>query len=260
MWSLKKAGLPCTKKRTLLSQCFLEGNASIYVITMMLMIFLIFFFKMMMNDQRLQVTKDAVDDALVGSLIAASPINMTEYGKSGQLVIYEDVTERSVVGVGVPVLTDEQKAQKLLTSTKLFLPASDSYLQGAYQKFENSLRVNLKLDGAMQASISGIHGEVDIEEFCVYNLFEFYNTSGSRLHYRFIKYTFDGSAWSVYAYPIDTSVSVYNSFDKSYTTLDSTTVAAKLTFTVRIAENNGFTSIADVEQRVSYQRLVDVTD
>lgn len=260
MWSLKRAEPRCTKKAKKVWKRQIEGNASIYVIMMMLMLFLIFFFKMMMNDQRLQVTKDTVDDALVGSLIAASPINMTEYGKSGQLVIYDDVTERPVVGVGVPVLTDEQKAQRLLTNTKLFLPASDSYLNGAYQKFENSLRVNLKLDGAMNATISGINGEVGIEEFCVYNLFEYYTASGSRLHYRFIKYTFDGAAWSVYAYPMDTEVSVYNSFDKSYTTLDSTTVAAKLTFTVRVAENHGFTGVADVEQQVSYQRLVDVTD
>ena len=259
MWSLRKAEPHCIRKAAL-GRRKLEGNASIYVITLMLMIFLIFFFKMMLNDQRLQVTKDTVDDALVGSLIAASAINMTEYGKSGQLVIYDDITERPVVGIGAPVLTEEQKAQKLLTNSKLFLPASDSYINGAYQKFENSLRVNLKLDGAMNATISGINGEVDIEEFSVYNLFEYYTSTGTRLHYRFIQYTFNGSAWSVYAYPMDTSVSVYNSFDKSYTTLDSTTVAAKLSFTVRIAENNGFTGVADVEQRVSYQRLVDVTD
>lgn len=260
MWSLKRAVQRYTKKMTKLGSRQIEGNASIYVITIMLMFFLIFFFKMMLNDQRLQVTKDTVDDALVASLMAASPVNMTEYGKSGQLVIYDDVTERPVVGIGVPVLTEEQKAQNLLNNTKLFLPASDSYLNGAYQKFENSLRVNLKLDGAMNATLSGINGEVAIEEFCIYNLFEYYNDSGIRLHYRFIRYTFDGSAWSVYAYPIDTSVSVYNSFDKSQTTLDSTTVSAKLTFTVRVAENNGFTGVGDVEQQVSYQRLVDVTD
>ena len=93
MWSLKRAEPRCIRKEKMVCKRQIEGNASIYVITMMLMLFLIFFFKMMMNDQRLQVTKDTVDDALVGSLIAASPINMTEYGKSGQLVIYDDVTE-----------------------------------------------------------------------------------------------------------------------------------------------------------------------
>lgn len=260
MWSLKRAVPHCTKKLKELSKRRMAGNASIYVIVMMLMFFLIFFFKMMMNDQRLQVTKDTVDDAIVASLMASSAINVSEYGKSGQLVIFNDVTERPVVGLGLPVLTDEQKAQALLTHAKLYIAGSDTYLNKAYQTFENSLRINLKLDGSMNATIDGINGQVEIEEFSVYNMFEYFDRNGNRLHYRFFKYTFNGSAWSVYAYPMDTGVTVYNSFDKSNTQLDSTTVTAKLNFTVRVAENNGFTGIGNVEQQVSYQRLVDVTD
>lgn len=237
-----------------------EGNAQIYVITIMLMFFLIVIFKMALDDQRLQVTHDAVDDALVSSLIAASPVNIREYGKSGQLVIYNDVTQTPVVGLGAPVLTDEQKAQQLLNSALLYNPATDAYLNDAYSAFVRSLTINLKLDGAMNATISGIQGTVSIPEFSVYNMFEYYDGSGSRLHYRFVKYTYNGSAWSVYAYPIDTDVSVYNSFDKGYTTLDSTTVTAKLDFTVKVSENNGMFGVGDRTQQVSYQRLVDVTD
>lgn len=260
MWSLKRVVRPCIKKISEAGKKPVEGNAGIYVLAMLLMFGLLLVFKVMLDDQRLQVTKDTVDDALVSSLMAASAINVSEYGKSGQLVIFNDVTEQPAVGLGVPVLTDEQKAQNLLTHTKLYMAGSDSYLNKAYQTFENSLRINLKLDGSMNATISGINGLVDIEEFSIYNLFEYFDASGNRLHYRFFRYTFDGVAWDVYAYPMDTGVTVYNSFDKSFTSLDSTTVTAKLTFTVRVTENNSFAGIGDIEQQVSYQRLVDVTD
>lgn len=238
----------------------IEGGANMYAIAMMMILFLIFVFKAMLDDQRLQVTHDAVDDALVSSLISASSINVREYGRSGQLVIYDDVTQDPVVGVMIPPLTEEQKAQRLLDNAKLYQPATDSYLNKAYNAFENSLAVNLKLDGSMNATISGINGTVDIPEFSIYNLFEYYDRNGSRLHYRFVKYTFNGSAWSADAYPWDTPVSVYNSFDKTYTTLDSTTVTAQLKFTVRIAENYVMLGIGDMTQEVTYQRLVDVTD
>lgn len=237
-----------------------EGGAQIYIITIMLIFFMVVVFKVMLDDQRMQVTHDAVDDALVSSLISASSINIREYGKSGQLIIYDDVTKDPVVGLGAPVLTDEQKAQQLLNSSLLYNPAMDSYLNDAYAAFTRSLSVNLKLDGAMNATISGIQGIVEIPEFSVYNLLECYDKFGSRIHYRFIKYTYNGSAWSVSAYPWDTSVSVYNSFDKTNTELDSTTVTAQLKFTVRISENNGLFGMGDMTKEVTYQRLVDVTD
>lgn len=260
MWSLKRAVRPCIKKISDVSKRQMEGNAGIYILAMLFMFALLLVFKVMLDDQRLHVTKDTVDDALVSSLMAASAINLIEYGASGQLVIFDDVTEPPIVGIGRPVLSDEEKSQILLTATKLYLAGSDTYLNKAYQAFERSLRVNLKLDGSMNATISGINGVVDVEEFIIYNMFEYFDASGNRLHYRFFKYTFDGAAWDVYAYPMDTGVTVYNSFDKSYTSLDSTTVSAKLTFTVHVTKNNSFVGIGDIEQQVSYQRLVDVTD
>ena len=125
----------------------------------------------------------------------------------------------------------------------------------------NSLKRNLKLDGSLNASMSGIDGAVDVIDFSIYNLFEYYDrTTGARLHYRFIRYSFDGGVWSVYPYSIDEPVTVFNSFDDTYTPLDSTTVVANLKFRLRITENNTWLGIPVMAQEVNYQRLVDIAE
>ena len=252
--------LLCISRVRVLLQKRTAGGVSIYLLVIMFMMFFLLLFKAALDKQRLYVTYDAVDDALVSSLIAASPINVREYGKSGQLVIYDDVTKPPVVGIGAVVQTDEQKADKFLNSTDLLSPATDSFLNNALNIFMKSLQVNLKLDSAMNATISGIDGQVEVTEFSVYNMFEYFDKNGNRLHYRFIRYTYDGIAWSSVSYPIDMPVYVFNSFDDRLSMLDSTSVAANLSFTVKVTENNGWVGGPTTTRQINYQRLVDITD
>lgn len=237
-----------------------DGGINIYILVIMFLLFFLLVFKFSFEKEKIYVTYDAVDDAIVSSLIAASPVNIREYGKSGQLIIYDDVTKDPVVGiVPGPVKTEEQKAQEFLTSADLFNPVTDRALNNARDKFLNSLKINLKLDDAMQAGILGINGVVTVADFSIYNRFEYYDKDGNLLHYRYIRYSHDGSAWSVHPYSIDEDVWVYNSFDKSSTRLDSTSVVADLSFTMNITEGNEFLGGLQMTKDVHYQRLVDVT-
>lgn len=236
------------------------GNGSIYIWAMLVILFLLLIYKTAINKERMYVTYDAVDDAIVSSLVSASAVNITEYGRSGQLIIYDDVTDLGTLS-GDSALTEEQKAQNFLTDADLFSPTTDYYLNSSYSAFLNSLKVNLKLDNAMNATISGIDGVVDIEKFSIYNRFEYYDSvTGALLHYRFIRYSFNGSTWSVEPYNIDTPVTVFNSFDDAYTTLDSTTIVANLNFMFKVVEDDTWFGVSALTKEVNYQRLVDVTD
>lgn len=260
--------------------CFLkkkaEGSAGIYIIALMVILFFCFLLLLTYYRKRMYITYDTVDDSIVSALTSACTFNLEAYGYGGQVVIFDvpievEPEEPPLPGEEpAPELTPAEKRQLAyeeavdrLTDTNLLLPAGDQYLTKSYSDFMKALKRNLKLDDTMQSSLSGIEGEVIVEEFSIYNRFEeFYEEDGSLLAYRIIKYTYSGGAWTVYPYNLNTPVMIYNSYDKADSYVEDTSVTAKLTFNVRIGNYNsrympGLTE-ADMVQPVFYQRLVDI--
>ncbi len=252
-----------------------RGDASMFIITLVILLFFCLLLKATFDYKRIHITYDTVDDSIVSALTSACTFNVTSYGYSGQVVIYDApirVEEEEIPLPGAtmpPPLTPEEEAELAmqealdnLADTALYSPAGDKYLNKSYADFMAALKRNLKLDGSMESSLSGIEGPVTVNEFIVYNRFEEFDEDGNLLAYRIIKYTYDGSAWSVYPYNVNTPVEVYNSYDKANSYVNDTTVTAKLTFGLRKSDYNaeymkGLTN-ADMVQTVSYQRLVDI--
>lgn len=271
----KKKQRPCINR----IKCFLsrkeKGDAGIYVITLMILLFLCLLLIAMFYRKRVHITYDTVDDSIVSALTSACTFNLESYGHSGQVVIYNvpidaEPEEPPLPGeTPPPPLTEEEereqiyeKAMARLNSTALLLPTGDPYLTKSYDDFMKALKRNLKLNDAMESSLSGIEGVVTVEEFSVYNRFEEFYPDGALIAYRIIKYTYDGSGWSVYPYNINTPVMVYNSYDKTETYVEDTSVTAKLTFRVRVGNYNGeyMPGLAeeDMVPTVFYQRIVDI--
>lgn len=252
-----------------------EGDVSILIIVLVMIFFFCLLLKASYDEQRMYITYDSVDDSIVSALTGACTFNVEEYALGGQAVIYKTVTDIEAEEAPVPGETPEplppaeeaalayQKAEDNLTDLELFQPVGDTYLQKSYDDFMRALKRNLKLDSStMESSISGIEGPVTVLEFAVYNRFEQFDDDGNLLAYRVIKYSHNGSTWSVYPYNINAPVSVYNSYDKVSTPIDSTTVTAILSFNLRVSDYNAAympgMSEADMLQPVTYQRLVDI--
>lgn len=273
MWLWKKKRQPFTKVTSLLKKKA-EGSAGIYIIALMVILFFCLLLLATYYRKRIFIVYDTVDDSIVSALTSACTFNLESYGHKGQVVIYDapyevEPEEPLLPGEEVEELTPEeeeqlayQKALDNLADTALLLPSGDYYLNKSYSDFMKALKRNLKLDDTMQSSLSGIEGEVIIEEFCIYNRFEEFSEDGTLLAYRIIKYTYSGGTWNVYPYNINTPVMIYNSYDHAESYVEDTTVTAKLVLNVRVGDYNAQfmpgLSDSDMVQTVFYQRLVDI--
>ena len=273
MWLWKKKRRPFIKETSFLRKKA-KGSAGIYVITLVILLFFCLLLLATYYRKRTYIVYDTVDDAIVSALTSACTFNLEAYGYGGQVVIYDvpieiEPEEPPLPGEDIVVLTPEEEKQLAyeeamdrLISTNLLLPAGDQYLSKSYSDFMKALKRNLKLDDTMQSSLSGIEGEVIVEEFSIYNRFEEFYEDGSLLAYRIIRYTYSGGTWSVYPFNINTPVTIYNSYDHAESYVEDTTVTAKLTFNVRVGDYNAAympgLSASDMLQPVFYQRLVDI--
>jgi len=255
-----------------------EGGGHVYLLAIYLVIFMLVLFKIMWDRERVYVTYDMVDDSIVSSLISSCVCNLEEFGVSNQLVIYRSLTPVKIPSIFDDMFGDseeeetegeegeeeEEEEYDPLNDPEILNPGWDPYLENCYEKFENNLKHNLKLDDAMNATISGIDGLVTINEFSVYNVYRSFDDSGNETGYRVVRYTKTGSGtWSVFPYGLNTPVSVYNSFDKTYTTIKETSVVASLTFNTVLSDYTDWLmpelAQEDMSKTVNYQRIVDIT-
>ncbi len=271
----KKKERPCIKKKFLdFMSMKVEGGAQIFIIALCMMLFLLVFFRLSYDKQRVFITYDSLDDSIVSALVGSTTYNVEEMAYSGNFVIFETITEFEAEEVPLPGETpppepteeelaemEAQAMDEFFNNPRLFNPI-DSYLDKSRNDFIRILKRNLKLDDAFNCQLSGIEGTVTIEEFAVYNRYEWYDEDGNCAGYRIIKYYHNGSAWNVYPYNINTPVMVYSTYDHADRPVENTTVTAKLNFNLRLSDFNstyyqGLTE-ADMLMGVSYQRSVDI--
>lgn len=245
-----------------------EGGAQVFILCMCILLFLVVLYKFMFDYQRMDITKDNVDDAITTSLLASCVYNREELGASGAPVIYRTVTpllgDITVTPGGVPIL--DTQPLDVLNLPALSAPTGDSYLTNCYNRFVKTLKTNLRLNASMESLTSGISGEVVIMEFSVFNKFYNLDEDRNQTDFRFVKYTYNTSAgtWSAYPYNINQYPTTYNSLDKANYTITETSVSAKLGFSVNAGTIVGWDPDpagrvgSDNLVPVTYQRVVDV--
>lgn len=251
-----------------------EGGAQIYIIALSILLFLAVLFRLTYDKQRVYITYDTLDDSIVAALVGSTTYNLEELAYSGNYVIFKTLTEFEPEEIPMPGETPppeptedeleelEQEAMEAYLMDSRLLNPIDTYLDKARNDFVRILKRNLKLNDSYECQLSGIEGSVTIEEFAVYNRFEWYDDEGNCKGYRIIKYYHNGSTWQVYPYNMNTPVSVYSTYDHTNIPVEHTTVTAKLRFNLRLSDFNaefydGLTE-ADMLMDVSYQRAVDI--
>ena len=244
------------------------GGIQIYILIFFFMMFLLVLFRLVLDAQRLTITKDNVDDALVTSMVSACVYNKNEKNASGAVVIYRDVTPRfgarMTLTEGGREKADPQPAD-VLSMPELLDPLGDEYLQKSWDCFIRNFKQNLRLADDLTASISGIDGQIEIEEFSIYN--KFYNLDHDRQQtdFMFVRYTYhpDSDAWSAYAYAPNTCPKAYNSLTKTESQIKESSISTKISFRVVAGTETSLTreigrTQADYSIPVTYQRIVDI--
>ena len=142
-----------------------------------------------------------IDDGLTASVLGSAVINIDEYGKSGQMIIYNDLPDKYKVDVvgGDPdvvgIIADSEAdflAIGGVDFTSIEKEQELAYLDGSYNKFIALLKANLGLDDNMvptgeNALLSSqyIDDESDTEgdvlkpnvvkvDFRIYNVYKYY--------------------------------------------------------------------------------------
>jgi len=249
-----------------------EGGTQIFIFGLFIVLFLVVLYRVMFDYQRMGITKDAVDDALVTSMISGCIYNRDEFASSGNVAIYRKVTpnlgENIQISLAGIAYIDDTPVD-VIGGTDIGMiyenGSVDSFLTNSYTQFEKNLKKNLKLDGNMIALISGIRGEVRVDEFSIYNKYYNLDEDRNQTDFRFVKYTYNRytCAWSVAEFAPNTYPSVYNSLTKTNTQLTETSIVSKLSFDFATLsftsklQSMGY-SENDTKVNVSYQRIVDV--
>ncbi len=252
---------------SLLREMRTEGGAHVFIFTMYFILLALVIFKLVYENERINITYSAVDDAIVSSLVSACEYNTTEYGLSNQAVIYRTLTPiefPSVLDENSEVVGEPPAVYDPLNDPEIFNPGTDSYLEKSYKNFITNLKRNLRLDDAMNATISGMDGVITVTEFSVYNVYRSFDDAGNQTGWRIVKYTRAPSGlWTSYAYNPNTPAYVYNSFDHYDTMVDQTSVVAALTFDAVVTDYVAWMmpgkTVADTRQSVTYQRIVDIS-
>jgi len=246
-----------------------EGGTHVYVLCLFIMMFLLVLFHAMFDYQRLAITKDTVDDALVTSMISACVYNKEELASSGSAVIYQSLTpsygEHTMLSPGGHLVVDPTPTD-VFSLPEIYAASSDTYLQNCWTLFLKNFKKNLKLGDDMVATISGIDGVVSVTEFSVYNKFYNLDVDRNQTDFMFVKYSYNPSsgAWSAYGYAPNTYPTCYNSLTHSNYQIVESSIATQLSFTVVAGTaSTGMTNLtgviqADFNVPVTYQRVVDV--
>lgn len=245
-----------------------RGGIQIYVLCLITLLCFVVFYRVLFDYTRVQITHDAVDDAITTALVSACIYNTDELALSGSSVIYATVTPvkepHYVISqiTGEPVL--DTTPYDTINDAALMTPGNDAYLTACYERFLKNLKKNLKLDDGMNAAISGIDGTVTVTEFSVFNKFWNLDEDGNQTDFRIVKYTYvPGGGWAVYPYNTNEYAESYNSLDHTVYTVSETSVSACITFQVVAGTYidwamPGLTA-DDMKTSVSYQRVVDIT-
>ena len=224
-----------------------RGSAGIYLTGIFLLLLLTMVFQVCYTWYQVYVTADTLDDALVVSLVSAATVNTKEYGRTHQLVVYDDLQTP-----GNP-LQDSQN-----------LSAIDTYLQNAYSTFLESFIKNMDLTDTLHTQIPNIDGVLYVEEFNVYNVYRQFDDDGNAMDFRIYHYAYMNNNWTVTAYDINEPVYLFNSLDATNSLVENTTISAKITFDIYFMPFLRWVmpeSMADsMHKQVSYQRLVDITN
>ena len=249
-----------------------EGGAHIYALCLGILFMFLVFFAVLLDYKQTAVTSEAVDDALVTSLVSSMVYNKEEEALSGATVMYRTVTASgyhlpadSIIPGYVDVsgnLTTTVEDRDILGGSTIRSPLGDMYLGRCYQLFYKNLKKNLKLQDDGTSALSGIKSEVVIQEFSIYNQYFNLDEHGSQSDFMFIKYTRVGDGvYSVTEYPKNTYPTCYNSLTKSDYTITHTSVAATLSFQVaasRYGNTSGKIDTSGTETDITYTRVVDI--
>lgn len=246
----------------------MPGGVQIYVLCLCILLCMVILYRVLFDYTRLQITHDTVDDALTTALVSACVYNADELALSGSAVIYSTVTQVSEPDEILSQITGrpapEAEPFNTVNSVALLAPGNDPYLEGCFERFLRNLKKNLKLDDAMNATISGIDGTVTVSEFSVYNKFYNLDAVGNQTDFRIVKYTYvHGVGWTAYPYNTNEYAESYNSLDHAAYTVSETSVSACITFRAVTGTYidwamPGYTA-DDMKASVSYQRIVDIT-
>ena len=265
----QKQERPFTIKRFL--QCFgtakTEGGVHIYILILFFMMFLIVLFRVLLDTQRMGITKDMVEDALMTSMVSACVYNKEEKNASGAIVIYRKLTP-----LGSEMFEFEGGRAHLnkvpiniFSMPEMLSPSGDAYLQKSWEIFLKNLKKNLRLNDDMTANISGLSDKVKVEEYAVYN--KFYNLDADRKQkdFKFVKYSYypETDRWSAYEYTPNTYPTTYNSLTKSNYKIQETSISVKISLNVVGGTATAFANKLgktqnDLNVPVTYQRVVDV--
>lgn len=247
-----------------------EGGSHIYVLCMSILMCMIIFYLVLFDYKRTQITADIVDDALTTSLVSACVYNQEEKALSGSQVMYrtlseaeDDFLESLMPGMGLGGdSSPAEPEEKLIDHPDLYNAHGDSFLDKSYNYFVKNLKKNLKLDDTMVATISGIEGEVVIQEFTIYNKFCEYDEHGNLTEFRFMGYRRTGDSWYVIPYAANILPTCYNSLDKTTYQITETSVYAALEFDLVASrfDGVGLNTANGVKPRIWYARVVDITD
>jgi len=271
MW--KKLVLLCIKGKEVfrLKDEKEEGGSDVYLMGIFIIMFMVLIFKVELDINRIYVTGDAIEDALTTSLLSSCVYNRDELALSNQLVIYRTITPMEpffqlTPGVSPPGVTPPGAVPyDPLNDTEIYTPGTDHYLDNAYDNFIRTLKKNLKLDNDMNATTSGIRGEVKVDYYAIYNVFKTFDASNNVKDFRVVRYRrTESGTWDAYAYDLNTPAEVTNSLDGSLYEITETTVVGSLTMDIVATDYvawlmPGMTQ-DDAVQTISYQRIVDITE
>lgn len=216
-----------------------------YILGMLSVVFLIVAFVVVLTIKEIEITYHSVDDALVEALTASCIVNWEEYGRTHQLVIFDDMETPNTP------LDDPQNLYPL-----------DSYMQKSFDVFKKKLITNLGLTDAMETKMPLVKNRIDIKEFTIYNVYKQYDSSDNVIGSRVYEYTFRNGSWNVVAHAVNEAVYCYNSFDGGPTLIENTTITAALSFQMVYFPSISFLQEVPGEEYltdITYQRLVDVS-
>lgn len=244
-----------------------RGGVQIFVLCLCILLCIVVLYRVLFDYERVQITHDAVDDAITTALVSSCIFNTDELALSGSTVIYSTVTPVKEPNYIISIITGEPVLDTTpydtINDAALLNPGEDAFLTQCYERFERNLKKNLKLDDAMNATISGIDGTVAISEFTVFNKFFNVDEDGNQTDFRIVKYTYvPGGSWTAYPYNINQYAESYNSLDHTSYEVCETSVSACITFRVVTGTFIDWAMPGgnpdDMKTAISYQRIVDI--
>lgn len=246
-----------------------EGSAHILILSIMSLFLILVFMIFSLRHLYVRSTWEKIDDGLSTALLAAGVLNIEEYGRSGQIMIHndlpdelfeteEDLGEEGTEEGGQP---PEEEEERIIYITEAEgLGDADEAIRKAGDVFLESLKANLGLDDAYLSKSEAIASSVKVESFIIYNVFRDINSDGEYTGTsKLCKYEFVNGNWVTRTLGSAGSerIRVSDLIGESYVTINNTSVYAKISFDMkRSGKGEGG---EEGRIRASYARAIDVT-